>query len=64
MAGHRNCTEIMPATPLVAPVGFPGWWSERTHGCWCSAWRMTKAGLRVRRHGRWAVPNRGEVTKR
>lgn len=59
---HFVCTAILPSIPRdKLPEQCPRWWRERTHGCWCSAWRMTRNGLRVWRGGRWAKPKPGEV---
>lgn len=62
--GHRNCTFILPAIAgHELPKGSPAWWRERTHGCWCSSWRLTSRGWRVRRKGRWAKPRPGELRR-
>lgn len=60
MKSHRNCTVILPGRP--APEAPKRWMRERTHGCWCSAWRELKNGeLRVWRRGAWRKPCKGEL---
>jgi hypothetical protein len=61
---HSACTFILPSlSAAFAPKNAPRWMTERTHGCWCSSWRMTRNGLRVWRRGAWRKPKRGEVHK-
>ncbi len=60
--GHRNCTLILPApSASQLPTAAPRWMFERTHGCWCSGWRMTRNGMRVWRCGAWCKPKPGEL---
>lgn len=68
---HRNCTFILderpkPFGPRVHPYlrrGFPRFLRERTHGCWCSSWRLTRNGMRIWRRGAWRKPKPGELRR-
>lgn len=57
---HRNCTYILPGKSFA---GSPfKWMQERTHGCWCSSWKlMADDSWRIWRKGRWLRPKSGEV---
>ena len=63
--GHRNCTAILPAVKRKEiDELFPAWMRERTHGCWCSAWKLDEDGQWwVWRDRQWCKPNKGEMTK-
>jgi hypothetical protein len=56
---HYNCTYILPGK--LRPEAPVKWMRERTHGCCCSAWRMTANGLRIWRSGAWRKPKPGEL---
>ena len=64
--GHRRCTLIMPGSPTahetlskVDPKLYP---PDRTHGCWCSFWKLLgERDIRVWRKGRWLRPKPREV---
>jgi len=62
---HRACTFIIPDAKLPRPptAGAPRFLRERTHGCWCASWRMTRNGLRVWRRGSWRKPKPGELRR-
>lgn len=62
---HRACTFILPDGEHNHPPGRPAprWLLERTHGCWCSSWKMTRNGLRIRRRGSWRKANPGELRR-
>jgi hypothetical protein len=56
---HRNCTYILPGKSY--PEGREKWMRERTHGCWCSAWKLNDGQWRIWRLGRWCKPKPGEL---
>lgn len=56
---HRNCTYILPGRSI--PDAKQKWLREKTHGCWCSSWKMTENGLRIWKNGRWSKPSKGEL---
>lgn len=69
---HRACTFIMPDVSRRArsargdpyPTDMPQYMRDRTHGCWCSSWRMTEhSGLLVWRRGAWRRPKPGELVR-
>lgn len=66
VVAHHSCTFILPALTRQN-VGartwkkLPRWMREQTHGCWCSAWRLTERGWRVWRRGRWSIPRPSEI---
>lgn len=62
--GHKGCTVICADTGRAWPRTAPKFIRERTHGCWCSSWRLTRNGLRVWRQGRWQKPRPREVQRR
>ena len=60
---HLNCTYIMPSR-LRKRATDPRWLRERTHGCWCSSWKLLKNGeYRIWRRGAWRKPKPGEVRR-
>lgn len=62
---HRCCTFILPdaSKPERLWKNSPRWARERTHGCWCASWRMTRNGLRIWKRGAWRKPKPGEVRR-
>ena len=57
---HLNCSYILPGK--ANPDGREQWMRERTHGCWCSAWKITDEGAwLIWRNGQWCKPKRGEL---
>lgn len=64
---HLNCTYILPSparTKFRKNPKTPRCYRERTHGCWCSSWRLLKNGeYRVWRRGAWRKPKPGEVRR-
>lgn len=56
---HRGCTYILRGKSYSWAKA--KWLRERTHGCWCSAWRETPRGLLVWRRGAWRKPEPGEL---
>jgi len=59
---HLNCTYILPGRSF--PEGRERWMRERTHGCWCSAWKLLANGqYRIWRCGAWRKPKSGEVRR-
>lgn len=55
---HRNCTFILPNDNRgLSSIYTP----KRTHGCWCSAWRLTRNGMRIWRRGAWRKAKPGEL---
>ena len=65
--GHRNCTAILPVSTkrkLVNHPNVPIGYRERTHGCWCSAWKRDKNGQWwVWRRDGWCKPSRGSMVR-
>lgn len=64
--GHHRCTLILPSLTAAQlrelhPGRVPRWMRERTHGCWCSSWRLTQMGFRIWRRGSWRKPKPGEL---
>ncbi len=66
---HHRCTYILPSN-MAAHVAakdiasLPKWMTSRTHGCWCSSWKLTGDGWRVWRKGRWLRPKPRELQMR
>lgn len=63
---HRNCSFILPGRVEGRQMyveGLPQHVRERTHGCWCSSWRMSRNGLRIWRRGAWRKPKSGELRR-
>lgn len=58
--GHKNCTLILDAK-FEWPETCPAWMRERTHGCWCSAWKLTEEGMMIWRENMWQKPKKGEI---
>lgn len=63
--GHFNCSLILPGEMRRVSFGqaSPPWWAGRTHGCWCSSWRLTKNGFRIWRRGAYRKPKPGELRR-
>ena len=61
---HRACTFILPdGRKHPWPAMAPRFLRERTHGCWCSSWRLTRNGLRVWRRGAWRKALPGDLRR-
>lgn len=62
---HRRCTYILDGRPSLSVASdprYPRFLRERTHGCWCSSWKLIDDGTwRVWRRGRWVRPKHREV---
>ena len=59
---HLNCTFILPGKSY--PDSPKKWLQERTHGCWCSAWKLLPNGeWRIWRKSRWCRPKPGELRR-
>lgn len=59
---HQHCTVMFPKLDRLMSKGAPKWITERTHSCWCSAWRLMRDETwRVWRKGRWVKPLPGEI---
>ena len=64
---HWICTKIEPVSKslqerVLKSPNAPKWMRERTHGCWCSAWKQKEDGTFLHwRDGRWQEPIRGSI---
>jgi len=57
---HRDCTYILPSRSH--PEASQKWLREKTHCCWCSAWKLMDNGQwRIWRDGDWCKPKPGEL---
>jgi hypothetical protein len=65
IVSHRNCTWILPdGHQWTNRDCLPKWVQKRTHGCWCSSWRLLKNGeWRIWRDGAYRKPKPGELIK-
>jgi len=58
---HRNCTVILPGSSY--PNAKEQWRRERTHGCWCSSWRLDQGEYKIWKNDQWETPSKGELRK-
>jgi hypothetical protein len=58
---HLNCSLILPGRSLAGAK--QQWLRERTHGCWCSSWRVVNGEYMIWRDERWQKPKPGELRR-